>query len=576
MRALTYLVSALVFILLALPSQMNAQDQSGAVEETPTAIRFDPNPVTGCEETGYYYQDYSGINSHEPHHTGRDWKCPYGHPVKSPAWGMVFQTPSNWYDFGNDLWILHGFGRDGNPVLSFYAHLDSVTVVRGQVVERGDIIAYAGTSGPQVFVEEGFAVLHHGFVNKFPKEFGYFYEHASESRDGRGWINPDDYLGQVVTLHGFDGAALLTTPFDHSSIPSEPDWVERHGLDRSLLPVLGVLIALFLVLIWLGPMGAIGLGLAGRLGWKIARKAGIAAAEVAQAELKTLIFDVRGKIRGGMRIGCMAGLLVGFAVVWVTANAERLSGVLVQVQHPTGISLILPKGWVEREGFRQVALTWPPQMPELTMPWQEGEMANLVIESVRTRIVGAGPFGTGDILAEAYTAAASSLPQGNLPFPYWNGSAAYFDAPPEVWGAAVEAAKAVRDEGIVCDPILVVAVAHSESPNYNNEVCSSAGACGVWQFMPGTFEHYADPGSDRFNLYDSAKAACRMTSALGLDSETSEEGFVANFAGLDGSLVWNRHTEQARYVWRLQQWVKQEMGILPPFELNPDFGESGR
>lgn len=162
-------------------------------------------------------------------------------------------------------------------------------------------------------------------------------------------------------------------------------------------------------------------------------------------------------------------------------------------------------------------------------------------------------------LFERRVTQVSPLTGDQLPFPYWNGSLVTLRVPDPVWDAVLHAsADLERDEGLDCDENLVLALAHSESSSFTNNVCSGAGACGTWQFMPGTFPTYADPGADRFNRYDSAKAACRMTSRLGLDKETTEAGFIANFTGTDGSLVWNQHEGQARYVWRLWQWLNDQ------------------
>lgn len=162
-------------------------------------------------------------------------------------------------------------------------------------------------------------------------------------------------------------------------------------------------------------------------------------------------------------------------------------------------------------------------------------------------------------LFERRVTQVSPLTGDQLPFPYWNGNLVTLRVPDPVWDAVLRAsADLEKGEGLICNENLVLALAHSESSTFTNNVCSGAGACGTWQFMPGTFPTYADPGADRFDRYDSAKAACRMTSRLGLDKETTEAGFIANFTGTDGSLVWNQHEGQARYVWRLWQWLNDQ------------------
>lgn len=129
---------------------------------------------------------------------------------------------------------------------------------------------------------------------------------------------------------------------------------------------------------------------------------------------------------------------------------------------------------------------------------------------------------------------------------YWTGNKTMFSKPPrEVWDAVTRA-----HEKHGCDPYLVMAVAFSESTAYNNTAVSSAGAAGVWQFMPGTWDIYKPhPGASRHEIGAAAEAACKMINDLGLTNETNASGFISNFAGDDGSKVWNRHHQQAQTVW---------------------------
>lgn len=140
---------------------------------------------------------------------------------------------------------------------------------------------------------------------------------------------------------------------------------------------------------------------------------------------------------------------------------------------------------------------------------------------------------------------------------WWNANRVTFQVPEDVFMASMAAG---GKYGI--DPWLIIAVAHSESHAFNNVCNQSSGACGVWQFMPGTWNDYMPglPLSERHNVQFAAEAAAKLISALGLHQETSEEAFVANFAGTDGSLVWNRDVPQAKYVWRLWNTLNYLLG----------------
>jgi hypothetical protein len=158
---------------------------------------------------------------------------------------------------------------------------------------------------------------------------------------------------------------------------------------------------------------------------------------------------------------------------------------------------------------------------------------------------------------------ASALPTFQIR--YWNGSMVTFQVPVEVWEAVKKAA-----EKHGCDPLLVVAVAHSESPVYDNVSISSAGCQGVWQFYPATWERYRPwPGARRADIPAAADGSCRMISDLGLALESNEFSFARNFNGADGSACWNcgdtdggptdPAVKQAKYVWRLWKRLQAEV-----------------
>ncbi|MCG2702030.1 hypothetical protein L6273_02685 [Candidatus Parcubacteria bacterium] len=91
--------------------------------------------------------------------------------------------------------------------------------------------------------------------------------------------------------------------------------------------------------------------------------------------------------------------------------------------------------------------------------------------------------------------------------------------------------------------------------------CSLAGACGPYQFMPGTWPSYSPwPGADRTAWPDAPNGASNMVAKLGLDKETTMLGHRGNFTGSDGSLCWNQHVPQADYVWRCTQAVREALG----------------
>jgi len=74
-------------------------------------------------------------------HPGVDICAPLGSPVRTTASGIVVYTGKTRYN-GNFVIIEHGYGYR-----TFYAHLKQYKVKIGQMVNKGDIIGYVGSTG---------------------------------------------------------------------------------------------------------------------------------------------------------------------------------------------------------------------------------------------------------------------------------------------------------------------------------------------------------------------------------------------------------------------------------------------
>lgn len=75
-------------------------------------------------------------------HYGVDFCTRVGTPVYAPADGRVEAITNDRGSYGLLLKIDHGYGME-----TIYAHLDRITVSRGQQVKRNQLIAYVGNSG---------------------------------------------------------------------------------------------------------------------------------------------------------------------------------------------------------------------------------------------------------------------------------------------------------------------------------------------------------------------------------------------------------------------------------------------
>lgn len=75
-------------------------------------------------------------------HTGLDFAMKVGNPVYATGDGVVESVKFEFFGYGNSVTIDHGFGYK-----TIYAHLNSVNVIEGMKVKRGDCIAETGKSG---------------------------------------------------------------------------------------------------------------------------------------------------------------------------------------------------------------------------------------------------------------------------------------------------------------------------------------------------------------------------------------------------------------------------------------------
>lgn len=77
-------------------------------------------------------------------HTGLDFSAPRGTPIYSTGAGKVKKAINSYRKtgYGNQVEIDHGFGY-----ITKYAHMQMITVKKGQQVKRGDLIGYVGSTG---------------------------------------------------------------------------------------------------------------------------------------------------------------------------------------------------------------------------------------------------------------------------------------------------------------------------------------------------------------------------------------------------------------------------------------------
>lgn len=82
------------------------------------------------------------FNGNSKMHSGVDFAMKTGNPVYATGDGVVEEVKFEFFGYGNSVVIDHGFGFKTR-----YAHLNSVNVIEGMKVKRGDCIAESGHSG---------------------------------------------------------------------------------------------------------------------------------------------------------------------------------------------------------------------------------------------------------------------------------------------------------------------------------------------------------------------------------------------------------------------------------------------
>ncbi|TAH02910.1 MAG: M23 family peptidase [Sphingobacteriales bacterium] len=75
-------------------------------------------------------------------HAGLDFAAPQGTPIYATADGRVTTAGNTGNGFGNHVEINHGYGYE-----TLYGHMFKIKVRSGQVVKRGEVIGWVGSTG---------------------------------------------------------------------------------------------------------------------------------------------------------------------------------------------------------------------------------------------------------------------------------------------------------------------------------------------------------------------------------------------------------------------------------------------
>ena len=128
-------------------------------------------------------------------HTGVDLAMKVGNPVYATGDGVVEAVNFEFFGYGTTLIIDHGFGYK-----TLYAHLNSVNVIEGMKVKRGDCIAETGQSGRASGPHLHYEVLYKG-------------ERVNPENYFDLSMSKDEYLAMVGKREAESQAVLTRRPF---------------------------------------------------------------------------------------------------------------------------------------------------------------------------------------------------------------------------------------------------------------------------------------------------------------------------------------------------------------------------
>ncbi len=115
-----------------------AGDMASCIPAIPPVVP-DQSKYRLTSQFGYRSDPFTGAARM---HTGLDFAMKIGNPVYATGDGVVESVKFEFFGYGNSVTIDHGFGYK-----TIYAHLNSVKVIEGMKVKRGDCIAESGKSG---------------------------------------------------------------------------------------------------------------------------------------------------------------------------------------------------------------------------------------------------------------------------------------------------------------------------------------------------------------------------------------------------------------------------------------------
>ena len=157
----------------------------------PAIPPINPDPSKYRLSSGFGYRT-DPVYGRSARHTGVDFAMKPGNPIYSTGDGVVESVKFEFFGYGNQVVIDHGFGYKTR-----YAHMSNIGVVEGMKVKRGECIGESGNSGKSTGPHLHYEVIYKGS----PVNPSNYYDLAITPEEYAEMVQNTADLSEKLTLH---------------------------------------------------------------------------------------------------------------------------------------------------------------------------------------------------------------------------------------------------------------------------------------------------------------------------------------------------------------------------------------
>lgn len=157
----------------------------------PAIPPINPDPSKYRLSSGFGYRT-DPVYGRSARHTGVDFAMKPGNPIYSTGDGVVESVKFEFFGYGNQVVIDHGFGYKTR-----YAHMRNIGVVEGMKVKRGECIGESGNSGKSTGPHLHYEVIYKGS----PVNPGNYYDLTITPEEYAEMVQNTADMSEKLTLH---------------------------------------------------------------------------------------------------------------------------------------------------------------------------------------------------------------------------------------------------------------------------------------------------------------------------------------------------------------------------------------